>query len=185
MLGLLSCNQPFLSGLPCHSFVWLYKWFRPSEFLKSSTSKRTGWLDEITWPLLMDVITFGQGHCWERTLILKLSTVMQLKQYHFPGVEKWISLHIKDLIQPGMFYTTLFLSSTTWSDYLKKNRSLLLSTSVQFVRSIQKSVCCCSNTDLYHNSDLTNHICYWHLVSIFRPAFLRAPSQRSVDFAFF
>ena len=30
------------------------------------------------------------------TVILKLATIMQLKQYHFPGVEKSISLYIKD-----------------------------------------------------------------------------------------
>ena len=41
------------------------------------------------------------------TVILKLATVMQLKQYYFPGVEKSISLHIKDLMQAGMLYNTV------------------------------------------------------------------------------
>ena len=42
---------------------------------------------------------FLQG---EMTVILKLATVMQLKQYHFLGVEKSISLYMEDLMQAGM-----------------------------------------------------------------------------------
>lgn len=109
ILVLLKLLLVVLSRLPCWYFVRLYNWFGLSELLKSSTCERTGWLDAIIMTPAdgFYYCTFGQGHCWEMTIILKLATVMWLKQYCFPGVEKWISLYTKDLMQAGTLYNTI------------------------------------------------------------------------------
>lgn len=78
------------------------------------------------------------------------------------------------------YYRTVFHSSATWFDYFTK-KSLELSTSLWFVGSIQRSVYCCSNGDLYHKGNLTSHICYWNFVCILGSAFFHAPPQRRVN----